>query len=110
MVAGTAQRHVPNIRPAFPRTALHGQGPVRGTTLSRNPNVRPPNDRPTDETTRGAKAERTLYRPYGNWDTSLTWQSASAAPVDNRHGYIGARPKYRRRDKVGWAICPSWFR
>ena len=38
-----------------------------------------------------AKAERTLYRPYGNWDTSLTWQSATAAPVPESHGYIGER-------------------
>ncbi len=33
------------------------------------------------------KIERTIYRPYGNWDATGTWLGTTAPPES--HGYIG---------------------
>jgi hypothetical protein len=56
-------------------TAVHhdGQGSVRGVT-----------DAP------GARVERTIYRPYGNWSSDLTAQWSLTTPTES-HSYIGER-------------------
>ncbi|WP_227754607.1 RHS repeat domain-containing protein, partial [Stagnihabitans tardus] len=73
---------VPNIRLAYTTanstaydwTAIHHDalGSVRGVTNSA-----------------GVKVERSIYRPYGNADETLTWRSGTSQPES--HGYIGER-------------------
>ena len=66
----------------------------------------------------GARVERTIYRPYGNWADNLTWQFAGAGPVES-HGYIGERLdadagllylNARYMDpQLGMFIQPDWW-
>ena len=61
---------------AFDWTVIHhdAQGSVRGVTSSA-----------------GTKAERTIYRPYGNADSTFTWYWGTAASTPESRSYIGER-------------------
>ena len=73
---------LPNIRLAFTTTgattyswtAIHhdGQGSVRGVTSIPDPQFVNLN-----------KAERTIYRPYSNWDASLTFSRSATIPTES---------------------------
>ncbi len=66
----------------------------------------------------GARVERTIYRPHGNWASNLTSQFPGAGPVESR-GYIGERldadagllylnARYMA-PQLGMFIQPDWW-